>query len=423
MKRPKLTFKFIENACGIFTGNKGTQILCDPWIKDGVFEGSWCHYPKLQTKLEDLMNVDALYISHLHPDHFDERYFNFAKDMPILTLDHGPNFLIKKLESLGYRNILRIKDNETIQFHEFNITMFAPFAKHNFHDSNVGNLIDSAMLVECEGISALNTNDNTPTVESCDHITSNYGTIDLAMLNYNAAGPYPSCFDNLTSKEKINEHNRIIQRNYSYIKELITVLSPNFILPFAGNYVIGGKQHFKNKYLGTSSWDQCKEFLESKDIDETKVIVLSESQVFDVEKGSTEGQYKKVNIKEMNKYIEEKLSAVVYPYESDSFPDRTLLVDEIREASKSMKERMSKFKIKSSFQVSIKVFDKYLTIYPNFEIRDSLQVNEKSLFCKLDERLLSRILHRKAHWNNAEIGAHIDFVRKPNTYEPDLHTG
>ena len=27
--------------------------------------------------------------------------------------------------------------------------------------------------------------------------------IDLALLNYNAAGPYPSCFDNLNEKEKI----------------------------------------------------------------------------------------------------------------------------------------------------------------------------------------------------------------------------
>ena len=93
-----LTFKFIANACGIFTGSEGTTILCDPWLVDGVFEGSWCHFPPLSTRIDDVKNVDAIYISHLHPDHFDERHFDFSKDKPLIVLDHGPNFLIKKLE-------------------------------------------------------------------------------------------------------------------------------------------------------------------------------------------------------------------------------------------------------------------------------------------------------------------------------------
>ena len=32
------------------------------------------------------------------------------------------------------------------------------------------------------------------------------------------------------------------------------------------------------------------------------------------------------------------------------------------------------------------------------------------------------ILDKKSHWNNAEIGAHINFFREPNIMEPDLHT-
>ena len=44
-----MKFKFIGNAGGIFTGKKGTKILCDPWIVDGVFEDAWYHYPPLKT--------------------------------------------------------------------------------------------------------------------------------------------------------------------------------------------------------------------------------------------------------------------------------------------------------------------------------------------------------------------------------------
>ena len=40
----------------------------------------------------------------------------------------------------------------------------------------------------------------------------------------------------------------------------------------------------------------------------------------------------------------------------------------------------------------------------------------------MDNKLLRRILDRKAHWNNAEIGTHITFKRYPKNMEPDVHT-
>ena len=47
---------------------------------------------------------------------------------------------------------------------------------------------------------------------------------------------------------------------------------------------------------------------------------------------------------------------------------------------------------------------------------------KKKLICEMDTRLLRRILDKKSHWNNAEIGAHINFKRYPNIMEPDVHT-
>ena len=48
--------------------------------------------------------------------------------------------------------------------------------------------------------------------------------------------------------------------------------------------MLGGKQYFKNSYLGTSTWDDCKSYLEKENIGETRVIVLNEKQVLDIEK-------------------------------------------------------------------------------------------------------------------------------------------
>jgi UDP-MurNAc hydroxylase len=419
----KLCFKFIANACGIFTGKNGTKVLCDPWLVDGVFDGSWCHFPKLTTTINDVKNIDAIYISHLHPDHFDERNFTFEKTTPLIVLDHGPNFLIKKLTSLGYTNLIKIKNEETINFREFKLTMFSPFAKHNFHEATVGNLIDSALLISCDGVSALNTNDNTPTIESANMLREKYGPITLAMLNYNAAGPYPSCFDNLTEAEKITENHRLLERNFNHVKNIIQAMKPTYMLPFAGAYVLGGDLHFKNKYLGTTTWDECAKWLTLNNIAPTKIVLLRESDTLNIEEGTSDKKYEPIDLVEMERYIKEDLSKIKYPHQLEPTPNKTQLVSDIKKAAQGMIERMGRFGLTSTFSVVLEVFSEKYQIYPIFK---HLQIGEEvgdKLECKLDERLLRNILDRKSHWNNAEIGAHINLNRSPNKYEPDLHTG
>ena len=104
-----MKYHFIGNAGGVFLGSSGTKILCDPWIVDGVFEGSWFHYPPLKTRISDLQNVDGIYLSHIHPDHYDDRYFDYPKDIPLIILNEGPNFLKKNLFKKGFKNIIEIK--------------------------------------------------------------------------------------------------------------------------------------------------------------------------------------------------------------------------------------------------------------------------------------------------------------------------
>lgn len=44
------------------------------------------------------------------------------------------------------------------------------------------------------------------------------------------------------------------------------------------------------------------------------------------------------------------------------------------------------------------------------------------LKCYLKEHHLEGLLNKVYHWNNLEIGCHIEFDRKPNVYLPDVHT-
>ena len=341
--------------------------------------------------------------------------------MPLIVLDHKPNFLARKLESLGYTNLVRVRDGETVAFREFNVSCYAPFAKHNFHECEVGNLIDSALIVECNGVSALNANDNTPTVETAQMLREKFGEFDLAMLNYNAAGPYPSCFDNLSQEEKVSEHHRILRRNFDLVVSLLDALEPRAFLPFAGAYVLGGKERHKNEYLGTTTWDECAEYVSGLRPD-LKCVTLREGTSYDLQTQESDRDYQRIDTGEMKRYIEEELASIEYPYEGDERPDADGLLADLEKASAGMKGRMERFGIRSDCAVSIDVFGRTFQIYPEFsEVSD--EPAEKRLECRLDERILARILSRSSHWNNAEIGGHINFVRVPNVYQPDLHTG
>jgi len=117
----------------------------------------------------------------------------------------------------------------------------------------------------------------------------------------------------------------------------------------------------------------------------------------------------------MKNYIENEISQLIYPYEKDEEPNMEVFFQDINKAVIAMKQRLDKFGIKLNTTISLKINGEEVVIY-------SPSVSNQNLLCQLDNRLLKRIVNRKAFWNNAESGGHIDFIRTPNFYEFDAHT-
>ena len=107
----------------------------------------------------------------------------------IFILRSKYNFLFRNLIKKGYTNVIEVESGIPYAYREGILTIFSPFSSHLYHESNIGNLIDSALVVEDrDGTSAFNANDNTPDINSCKILRNKYGSFDLAMINYNAAG-------------------------------------------------------------------------------------------------------------------------------------------------------------------------------------------------------------------------------------------
>jgi hypothetical protein len=97
----------------------------------------------------------------------------------------------------------------------------------------------------------LSTVDNTPTVEICHKLKAEYGPFDVAQIQFNAAGAYPACFDNLRADDKSVESFKQVERNLSHMVAMAKALGAYWTQPFAGAYILGGKLWDKNRHLGT----------------------------------------------------------------------------------------------------------------------------------------------------------------------------
>lgn len=424
----KLTF--YANACAVLEQD-GFRLLSDPWLTDGVFEGSWCHFPPLKTRPAELAGADAVYISHLHEDHFDHEVLKtFRRDMPIVLFDdQAGNFLTRLVKAMGFNNLIRLKDHESSRLGPFELTMFGPFDKHPFHESEIGNLVDSALLARGDGRSVFNFNDNTPSFGIGRELRERYGRWTVAQINYNAAGPYPSCFDNMSREQKLAAHRRVLDRNLNHMTGLCRIFEPDWLMPFAGAYVVAGKQWRKNEYLGTTTWDEAAAFARAT-LPGQRTLVMNEGLVFDLDEGRiVNGDYVPVDVAAQSRYIESVLSRRKYPYEAEPLDDEALdrelreMLPAARDNLWRMQQRFDSF---PDLNFALRLKDgSFRFSYRSPECRFAAPAEplpQPYLQASLDPRLLRRIFRRTFHWNSAEGGAHIDFVRTPDVYIPDAHT-
>lgn len=361
------------------------------------------------TDFSFIKNVDALYISHLHPDHYDEivlkQFVVHNPAIPLLVLDHGANFLLRKLDSLGFKNLIKVKDKETITIGPMEVTFYAPFCKHPFDNSSLGNFIDSAIVVESNGKVILNANDNTPDVLSAYSLYEKHGPFTLVQLKDSLAGAYPSCFLNLTAEEKLQEANRLIKRQLAEMCDVAKELKTEWFQPFAGDYQLGGKLVHKNKYLGVAGKKFSAEFISSRGI---KPLVLNEQGSIDFINGELKAAFR-LYMEPYQQWLE-RVSQIKFDYEND--PEVTY--EELIPLLVKARSRLQVFQDKHSYYPALKIHVNDFI----FDMNYSNPVNYVKFI--MDNRILKRILERRGHWNNFEVGCHIDMERNPNVYDPDL---
>ena len=128
----------------------GKTLLTDPWLIGSCYWRSWWNYPPVDEDLIANFRPDAIYLTHIHWDHFHGPTLKKFDRNTVIVLPLERNRRVRRdLENIGFTNIIEIP-------HGNSYGLAPDFRLTSYQFSYWG---DSALVVEADGVSLLNAND------------------------------------------------------------------------------------------------------------------------------------------------------------------------------------------------------------------------------------------------------------------------
>lgn len=428
-----MQLEFISNT-GCFLEHGGTVIGMDLWLTQGAFEGAWFHFPPLRPTKFSVEDCDYIYISHIHPDHCDFLTLSRARrDTTFIVPNYFDHLLARKLKAFGFENIISLAPEERATLPcGAEVKLFDQFVNNLFAEADFGNLIDSALLIEWDGRTILNCNDNKPDLAAAHRLAANHPNIDYLMLQHSASGPYPACFRNLTLAEKRAAAAKHQRDFIAHFVALVDIINPRFASPCAAEYVIVGRGYEKNPYIGIAAAADAAEAVNNRDPSVksgSKAIQLDCGTILDIDTGELSGLPVRCLSPEERDAFAAARKDIPYSCDWESACTDPAEFDVLMErACHHIWEKQKRLNWTRDLNIYITVDERPAYAF-NFArdgvqrlVHDSAERTEPYLECFLTRQLLYSIFTRKSHWNNAEGGLLIEFHRQPDIYVPEAHT-
>jgi UDP-MurNAc hydroxylase len=430
-------------SASVIIENSNVKILCDPWLEGEEYYGSWGMYPPYDFNPHTFDDVDFIYISHIHPDHCSTATLSkLNKNIPVLIHNFPEKFLKNKIESLGFKVIEMENNVRTRLKGDLHINILAA---DNCDPQICGKLMGCAFLetkfgtTQIDTISVIdngkevivNTNDCPYQIaeNTAKQIKLQYQNIDVLLIGYVKASSYPQCFE-LDEYEKRKEAEIKQKSKLETAKKYIELLKPKYYIPFAGRYTLTGKNAILNPFRGEPELEYAHDWLvQNVPQGEYKGIILNHDSYFDITTGKTSEEYKRMDLKKKQEYVDKVFLNKKYDYESGLAPTAEELLDLIPKAYENFEKCRKKIDWVSKTTILLQLTKEIIisiscdgTGFKKIS-SDMIKDYKQYLMMSVDNRLLKLLLQgpRKAHWGLADIGCHIKFKRIPNIYERALY--
>lgn len=410
-----MRLRYIYSACTIIE-TEDLKIVSDPWFTPGIYDGSWFQYPVINDPIKTIGPADVIYVSHIHPDHYDPAFLRkYLAAYPRAQLQIGettPNHLLNKMRVDGFAPIVAEK------FHKGNTECYI-LPNGGYEADN----IDTAMVVRCREHSIVNLNDNPFDERQTNIILSLLpkNKVTLALLPYAGAGPYPQTYH----MDQDTLHHKAARKKKQFLevfRRYVGVLDPACVIPFAGKYWLGGPLSRLNNLRG------LPDATEAAALFPERAVVLADGGRAFIDLDTL-----KASATRVSPYDEQAVSRHLasldfkgYDYEQELRPLRGHMLPLMPLLGGAYRNALPKVMLSDDYWLCIKchqmedyfVFNlckdqgiKRLTDCEGFEPRSELFI---------DHRYLFGLLTRLYHWNNAVIGSQFTCRRVPDVFEPKV---
>lgn len=213
---------FLSHASALVESSE-SKLLMDPWLIGSCYWRSWWNYPPVERDSVNDLQVDAIYITHVHWDHWHGPSLKklFPKDTLIITHDEPNKRSVSDLKDIGFKNIKLLKHGETFILGDIKIT---PYQFGLF-------LNDSALVIETPEVKLLNANDCKIAGAALRAIINKHGPFDFALRSHSSANDrvcYTLESGNYTFDDK--DH---YSRSFALFMDAV---KPKYAIPFASNH-------------------------------------------------------------------------------------------------------------------------------------------------------------------------------------------
>jgi L-ascorbate metabolism protein UlaG (beta-lactamase superfamily) len=251
--------------------NEEMRLLMDPWVSTAN-AGSWAASKEGDKYILNSIKkreIDYIYISHLHTDHFDLKFLNKIrsnqkKRFKIIIKKFKDNRLKNQIFSNGFQEseILDIPEFEIFYLGDNSKIIILPqMSSSNTKNEYINYDLDTSCVFIDENVALYNQVDNPYSVKDLKFIIKKLQkkiqtNFDLAFIPYCAASEYPQSFINL---KRLNEKNRLIDFRIKQFLSIARNIEAKNIIPAGGTYLLDNIFSSLNKFLAIPKFNKVNE--------------------------------------------------------------------------------------------------------------------------------------------------------------------
>ena len=240
-----ISVRHVFSAC-VVIATADVRILCDPWFSEGVYDGSWFQFPKVSDPIELIGDVDVIYVSHLHPDHYDAKFLNeyFAAygKKEVIIAAHTPNHLANKMHADGFAASI-LQEPRQVGTTRFEIVPHKTGSSSDIGAALIVNYTD-AQRTHC----VVNSNDIIVGDAMSSEPRGMARDADILLGEHTGAGPHLQTYFDFSDAALAVQAQNQKEAFFERCRALVKTMEAKGKEPFSGQYIHGGKLVQLNDY-------------------------------------------------------------------------------------------------------------------------------------------------------------------------------